>query len=349
MGMGRRGFMTVLAAGAAASCSKPRGDAGADAGAVGNVTLTSAEASAPFPRRRLGHTDELVSIIGIGGAHLGRTQDDAEAIRIVRGAIDHGIDFMDNSWDYNGGVSEERMGRALQDGYRQRAFLMTKLDGRTKKAAAGQLEQSLRRLRTDAIDLVQIHEVIRPDDPARVFAPGGAIEALVEARNAGKLRYIGFTGHKDPAIHLSMLRTADDRGFRFDTVQMPINAMDWHYRSFEKEVLPVLTQKDIAALGMKSMGDGFLLNSGVITARECLRYSLSAPVAVLITGIDRMEILEQALDVGRTLEPMTSAEREAILARTAPAARSGAFERFKTSAYFDSTAKHPEWLEQEHM
>ena len=348
--VGRRAFLTVAGAAAAAACGKaaqePRSSQAELAAPVpaapGTTTVTS---SGSIPRRRLGRTGVLVSMIGVGGYHLGRTKDEAEAIRIVRTALDRGIDFMDNSWDYNGGVSEERLGKALADGHRDRAFVMTKLDGRTATSAAQQLEQSLRRIGTDRIDLVQVHEVIRMTDPARVFDKGGAMEAIVAAQKAGKVRFIGFTGHKDPKIHLAMLKMADDHGFRFDTVQMPVNVMDWHYRSFQKEVMPVLLQKDIGVLGMKSMGDHFILDSGVVTARECLRYSLSTPVSVQITGIDSMAILDQALDIGTHFEPMSESERQAVLAKTATLAQTGSYERFKTSTHFDSTTQHPQWLE----
>ena len=228
-------------------------------------------AAASMPMRQLGKTGVSVSMVGLGGFHIGMPKDEAEGIRIVRSALDHGMNFLDNCWDYNGGKSEERVGKALKDGYRQKAFVMTKLDGRTKRAAAEQLEQSLQRLGVDTIDLVQIHEVIRPTDPARCFAAGGCIEALVEAKKAGKVRFIGFTGHKDPSIHLAMLKAADDHGFAFDTVQMPLNVMDAHYRSFEKMVLPVLVQKGIGVLGMKSMGAGLILDSKAVTAVECLQ------------------------------------------------------------------------------
>jgi aryl-alcohol dehydrogenase-like predicted oxidoreductase len=296
------------------------------------------------PRRKLGRTGLEVSAIGLGGYHLGRP-DEQEAIRIVRMALDHGLDFLDNCWDYNGGASEERMGKALRDGYRRKAFLMTKLDGRTKDAAAHQLEQSLRRLQTDVIDLVQIHEVIRLQDPDRVFAPGGAIEALVAARKAGKLRFIGFTGHKDPSIHLAMLAAARKHGFHFDTVQMPLNVMDAHFRSFEAAVLPELTQQEIGVLGMKSMGNGEVLKSGVVSARECLRYALGLPTSVVITGCESVGVLEQALDVAMRFQPFAPAERQALLARTAPAAATGKFEPFKTSDQYDGTARNPRWLE----
>src|SRR5438067_4645655 len=203
--------------------------------------------------RQLARTGVRVSILGLGGYHLGLPRDEQESIRIVRRALDHGMNFLDNCWDYNEGKSEERMGKALRDGYRAKAFLMTKLDGRTARSAREQLEQSLKRLQTEMIDLVQIHEVIRDDDPDRAFAKGGCIEALVQARQAGKLRFIGFTGHKDPRIHRKMIETARANGFHFDTVQMPLNVLDAHYRSFEKEIMPLALAEGIGVLGMKSM------------------------------------------------------------------------------------------------
>jgi predicted aldo/keto reductase-like oxidoreductase len=264
----------------------------------------------------------------------------------VRRAIDGGINFLDNCWDYNDGKSEERMGKALADGYRQRVFLMTKIDGRTKAAAQAQLEQSLQRLKTDVIDLVQVHEVIRMTDPERCFAPGGTIEALSEAKKAGKLRFIGFTGHKDPAIHLAMLRAADVHKFRFDTVQMPLNVMDAHYHSFEQRVLPVLLKKRIGVLGMKSMGAGDILKSGVVQPGECLRYALSLPTSVVICGMDSKEVLDQNLALVRDFKPLTASERRALLARTQDAAKNGEHEPFKTSEKYDGTAKNPHWLEE---
>src|ERR1035438_5479444 len=214
-----------------------------------------AESMGDVPRRRLGHTEEMVSMIGLGGYHLVRPDlEEAESIRIVRTAIDQGINFLDNCWDYNGRQSELRMGKALRDGYRQRAFLMTKIDGRDKKTATQQIEESLRRLETGHIDLLQFHEVIRMDDPDRIFAAGGAMEAVFEAKKAGKIRYIGFTGHKSPTVHLKMLATAESHQFRFDTVQMPLNVMDAHYDSFEKNVLPVLVKNDIGVLGDEANG-----------------------------------------------------------------------------------------------
>jgi predicted aldo/keto reductase-like oxidoreductase len=299
---------------------------------------------AKVPTRELGRTGVRTSIVGLGGYHLGLPQQ-AESIRMVRSALDHGMNFLDNCWDYNGGESERRMGKALRDGYRAKAFLMTKLDGRTAKSAAEQLEQSLKRLQTDMIDLVQIHEVIRKDDPERCFAKGGAIEAFVAARKAGKLRFVGFTGHKDPDIHLHMLDVARDHGFHFDTVQMPINVLDAHYRSFERDVLPVATRDGVAVLGMKPMGAGLILESGVASAPECLRYAMSVPgVSVTITGCDSEGVLEQALAIATSFQPMPENERRALLARTAAAAQGGKWEQFKTTQQFDGTEQNKRWL-----
>jgi predicted aldo/keto reductase-like oxidoreductase len=298
--------------------------------------------------RLLGKTGERVSPIGLGGWHLGLPKVDEQlSLRIVRHAIDRGVTFMDNSWDYNDGASEIRMGKALRDGYRDRAFLMTKIDGRSKRDAARQLDESLRRLRTDRIDLVQHHEVIRFEDPHRIFDVEGANAALVEARTAGKLRYIGFTGHKDPRIHLHTLDVAREHGFSFDTVQMPLNVMDAHYRSFEKLVLPELVRQNIGVLGMKSMGNGIILKSRTVTAVECLHYALNLPTSVVITGCDSMGVLEQALEALHSFRPMSAAQVQALLDRTRAAAAHGEFEPFKTSSIFDSTATHPDWLGEE--
>ena len=263
---------------------------------------------AGIPYRELGRTGERVSAIGLGGWHLALPGVSEQlALRIVRRAIDEGINFLDNSWDYNGGASERRMGKALRGGYREKVFLMTKIDGRSGTAAARQLDESLRRLKTDRIDLVQHHEVLRFDDPHRVFDTRGANAALVAARKAGKLRYIGFTGHKDPRVHLHMLEVAREHGFRFDAVQMPLNVMDAHYRSFEKSVLPELVRQRIGVLGMKSLANGLILKSGTVTAIECLHYALNLPTSVVITGCDRMKILEQALEAARTFRPLSRA------------------------------------------
>ena len=303
------------------------------------------DTSDEMPTRFLGSTGERVSILGLGGSHIGKPDlSSARAVRIIRSALDCGLNFMDNCWDYNGGQSEIRMGRALKDGYRQKAFLMTKVDGRTAKEAARQIDQSLKRLGTDYVDLLQFHEIIRFEDPDRIFDKGGAMEAFIAARKAGKLRYIGFTGHKDPHVHLYMLKKAKEHGFRFDTVQMPLNVMDAHFRRFETHVLPELVKEDIGILGMKSMGSGVLLKSKIVTPIECLHYALTLPTSVVITGIDSEEILEQALDLARCFEPLTQLEISSLLARTASYAESGEYELFKTTSHFDSTAKNPAWL-----
>ena len=298
--------------------------------------------------RTLGSTGEKVSAIGVGGWHLGlKKVGERLAIRIVRSAIDRGINFLDNCWDYNDGASELRMGKALRDGYRDRSFVMTKIDGRSKKEAARQLDESLRRLGVDYIDLVQHHEIIRFDDPHRIFHAEGANAALVEARAAGKIRYLGFTGHKDPHIHLYMLAVAKENGFKFDTVQMPLNVMDAHYRSFEKRVLPELVKQNIGVLGMKSMANGILLKSKTVTPIECLHYALNLPTSVVITGIDSTEILDQAFAAVESFHPLSNDEREALLAKTRQAAANGHFEPFKTSSIFDGTAENPQWLGEE--
>lgn len=298
--------------------------------------------------RELGRTGEQVSAIGVGGFHLGQAKVSQElSERIVRSAIDRGITFMDNCWDYNEGASELRMGRALRDGYRDKVFLMTKVDGRSKAAASEQLEESLRRLKTDCIDLVQYHEVIRYEDPHRIFDADGAHAALIDARQAGKLRYIGFTGHKDPHIHLHMLEVARGHGFSFDAVQLPLNVMDAHYRSFARVVVPELQREGIGILGMKSLGGGVILRSKSVSAMECLHYALNLPTATVITGIDSMEVLDQALKAVRTFRPLSPSEVDNLLARTAPSAAGGRFELFKTSSIYDATAMNPDWLGEE--
>jgi aryl-alcohol dehydrogenase-like predicted oxidoreductase len=311
-------------------------------------TLPETSTRPDMPYRLLGRTGERVSAIGLGGWHLGFEQiEESLSIRIMRTAIDRGITFMDNSWDYNEGRSELRMGKALKDGYRDKVFLMTKIDGRTKREAARQLDESLRRLQTDRIDLVQHHEILRYEDPHRIFDEEGANAALVEARRAGKVRYIGFTGHKDPRIHLYMLEVAAEHGFTFDTVQMPLNVMDAHYRSFEKLVLPELVKQQIGVLGMKPLANGVILESRTVTAIECLNYALSLPTSVVITGCESMDNLEQALEAASAFRPMGQSEVQALLARTAQAASKGEFELFKTTSIFDATASNPEWLGEE--
>jgi aryl-alcohol dehydrogenase-like predicted oxidoreductase len=300
--------------------------------------------------RELGATGERVSAIGIGGWHLGlKTVDEKLAIKIVREAIDRGINFMDNCWDYNEGKSEIRMGKALRDGgYREKAFLMTKIDGRTKKAAAKQIDESLKRLQTDRIDLVQHHEILRFEDPMRIFdEKEGANLAFLEAQKAGKLRYIGFTGHKDPLIHLRMLEVAAENDFKFDAVQMPLNVMDAHFRSFSKLVVPELVKQKTGILAMKTMGNGALLKSKTVTPIECLHYALDLPTSVVITGIDSMKILDQAFEAVRTFQPFKKKELDLLLAKTKQSAAKGAFEPFKTTSIYDGTAQNLDWLGEE--
>jgi len=297
-----------------------------------------------MPQRNLGRTGEMVSLIGLGGNHIGRPESEQESTRIIRTAVDNGITFLDNSWDYFEGLSEIRMGKALQDGYRDKVFLMTKIDGRDKKTAADQIDESLRRLQTDYVDLMQFHEIIRMEGPDLVFAEGGAWEAVAAARQAGKIRYVGFTGHKDPLVHMRMLDVARVKGFRFDAVQMPINIMDAQFRSFQNGVLSRLVEEDIGVLAMKSMGDGVILKSNLVEPIECLHYAMTLPISVVITGIDSMPVLEQALKAARTFTPLTEEKISDLFSRTQEAAKSGRYELFKTSATFDATARNPNWL-----
>ena len=305
--------------------------------------LWGAETKNEVPVRPLGRTGEKVSAIGLGGYHIGIQSDEALSLRIVRSAIDSGITFMDNCWDYNNGTSEERMGKALRDGYRQKVFLMTKIDGRTKALAATQIDESLKRLQTDHVDLMQFHEIVRLTDPDPIFASGGALEAVQEANQAGKIRFIGFTGHKDPSMHLRMLELAGANKFRFDAVQMPLNVMDAHFHSFEHQVVPALVKDGIGVLGMKALGFGAIVRSGIVSAIECLQYALNLPTSTVITGIDSLERLDQAVEAARTFKPMTQEQVAALLARTADAAATGNYEQFKISAGFDNTTRNPQW------
>ena len=306
------------------------------------------ESNSGMPKRTLGRTGVEVSLIGLGGWHLGFDYIGEQlCTRLIRTAIDNGINFMDNCWDYNDGASELRMGKALRDGYRERVFLMTKIDGRTKEAAAKQLDESLQRMQTDHIDLVQHHEILRYEDPHRIFDEQGANAALIEARDAGKISFIGFTGHKDPRIHLYMLEVSKENGFQFDTVQMPLNVMDAHYRSFEKLVLPELVKENIGVLAMKTLANGTILESKTVNAIECLQYAMNLPTSVVITGCESMENLEQALTAARTFKPMTVDEVRNLLSRTAQPASRGEYELFKTTSIYDGTAVHPEWLGEE--
>ncbi|MFO7963179.1 MAG: aldo/keto reductase [Desulfobacterales bacterium] len=294
--------------------------------------------------RTLGRTGETVSLIGLGGHHIGIPEQESESINIIRTAIDNGITFMDNSWDYHEGRSEMLMGKALRDGYREKVFLMTKIDGRDEKTAGKQIDESLRRLQTDRIDLMQFHEIIRLEGPDLVFAEEGALKAALKAKSDGKIRYIGFTGHKDPLVHLRMLEIAAANGFRFDTVQLPLNVMDAHFRSFQNNVLPILVREEIGVLGMKPMGGGVILNSKVVEPIECLHYAMSLPASVVITGIENMAILEQALKAARTFSPLTASQVTNLLDRTKEAAEKGDLELFKTATIFDATARNPHWL-----
>ena len=308
--------------------------------------MADASSQGDIPYRTLGHTGAQVSCIGMGGYHLGKPNiSESDAIKLVHAGVGRGINFLDNSWDYNSGESEKRVGKAVKEGsLRSRVFMMTKNDGRTREEFNKQLDESLRRLQTDHVDLMQFHEIIRFEDPDRIFARDGAAEAALAAKKAGKVRFIGFTGHKDPHIHLYMLQVADRHGFVFDTVQMPVNVMDYHFRSFTHEVLPELVKRNIGVLGMKSMGDSVILKSGAVTGLECLQFSLSQPVSVQITGIDKPEILDQAIKAAQTYNKVSKEEMAAILSRTKSYATEGHWELFKTSAIFDSTAQHPEWL-----
>lgn len=318
--------------------------AGIAAATGGALAKPPATAKGEMPYRTLGRSGEKVSLLGLGGFHIGMQKDEQESIRIVRTAIDNGVNFLDNCWDYNGGESEIRMGKALRDGYRKRVFLMTKIDGQVKDLAAKQIDESLRRLQTDTIDLLQFHEVIRPGDPDRIFGPGGSFEAAMAAKKAGKIRYIGFTGHKDPDIHLKMLNTGFQHGFTFDSVQMPLNVMDMHFKSFAHKVVPVAVQHGIGVLGMKSMGDGNVLKSNTVTPVECLHYAMSLPTSVVINGCDTLEYLQQGLDAARSFRPLTKTQLDSLYARTAVAGRDGQFEPFKTTTMFDGTAHNPSWL-----
>jgi aryl-alcohol dehydrogenase-like predicted oxidoreductase len=321
--------------------------AGASIAAASLPSVANAATDGPADKmqyRVLGRTGEKVSIVGVGGAHIGMRVDEDDAVRIVRTAIDNGVNFMDNCWDYSDGAAEARMGKALRDGYRHKVLLMTKIDGRDRKTAARQIEDSLRRLQTDRIDLLQFHEVIRMSDAERIFAPGGALEAALAAKQAGKIRYIGFTGHKSPAIHLNMLATAATHHFTFDAVQMPLNVMDAHYDSFERQVLPVLVKNQIGVLGMKPMGGGIILRTDAVTAMQCLNYAMNLPVSVVITGCDSLAVLDQALGAARTFRPLDAQQVAALLTATAKLAARGSYEIYKTTDHFDGTSHHPEWM-----
>ncbi len=341
--MERRDFLkSAASAGVAAAAAPALGQAGHTSD---RAPVKRAE-SPNMIYRELGTTGERVSAIGLGGYHMGKPNiTQQEAITLIRQAIDRGISFMDNCWDYNDGISEVRMGQALKDGYRQKVFLMTKLDARTAKDFDKQLEQSMGRLDTDVVDLVQFHEILRFEDPDRIFADNGAIHAAMAARQAGKVRHIGFTGHKDPQIHLRMFEVAAQHGFKFDTVQMPVNVFDAHFRSFTNEVIPVAVKAGTGVLAMKTFGDGHLLQTNTFKPMDALRYGLSIPgVSVVITGMERPAILDQAFAVTQNFQAMPKEEQATLLAGTRQAALTGKYEPFKTTNMFDGTAQNPKWL-----
>ena len=320
LNMNRRSFLQNATLGTAALAASETLLAAAS---LTQAATSPAPAMPPLPRtvkrgdipyRALGKTGEMVSIVGLGGFHIGKQTEESASFRIIHAAIDGGINFMDNCWDYHDGLSEIRMGKALSmGGYRDKVFLMTKIDGRPKSVAAKQIDESLARLKTDHVDLLQFHEILRYEDPDRIFAPDGAIHAALEAQKAGKVRFIGFTGHKHPDIHLEMFRVADAHGFHFDTVQHPVNVMDAHFRSFTNAVIPAAHARGTATLGMKTFGDHFILDhvqkSGTATATQLLHFGMSQPVSVIITGIDSLKVLEQALNAARTFKPMTPDEQ----------------------------------------
>jgi uncharacterized protein len=301
--------------------------------AGGSGMTTQANAAGGIPRRPLGKTGLEVSILGLGGFHLGSAKDADEAKRIVDMAIDAGINFFDNAWEYHDGQSEEWLGQALK-GKREGVVLMTKVctHGRDKSTAMRMLEESLKRLQTDHLDVWQIHEVIYESDPELIFRPNGAIEALEAAKQQGKARFVGFTGHKDPSIHLRMLA----HNFPFDTVQMPLNCFDASFRSFEQRVLPEVNRRGIAPLGMKSMGgSGEMVKSGAVTAQEALRYAMSLPVAVTISGMEAPWVVKQNLEVAASFRPLSAAEMQALRDRCKPDAADGRWELFKTTKKYD--------------
>ena len=350
MNLSRRRFLQASTASLAAGVASGQG----------LVSTASAAADAPVPLldgpvhgqtrrgdmiyRPLGNTGEKVSLLGLGGAHANGAGSEAETVRLIRAAIDGGITFMDNCWDYGNGEAERRMGLALRDGYRQKVFLMTKIDGRTKAAAARQIDDCLTRLQTDHVDLLQHHEILRMEDPDAVFAEGGSMEAVLAAKKAGKVRFVGFTGHKDPAVHLRMLDVARQHEFHFDTCQMPLNLLDAQFRSFGREVLPRLVKEGIAPLAMKTLGGGILLKSKAVDPVDCLHYAMSLPVATVIAGIDSQPILDQALQAVRSYQPMTHERLAAILDQSRVAAETGKFEVYKTTTHFDGTVHNPQWL-----
>ncbi len=294
------------------------------------------------PYRKLGTTGELVSLIGVGGHHIGRMSED-DAVALIRSALDRGVNFLDNSTHYHGGKSETVMGKALKGGYRDRAFVMTKIDGRDKKSAAEQIDASLKRLDLNHIDLLQMHEIIRPEDPRWSFDKGG-MAAMLEAKQAGKVRFLGFTGHKSPDIHLSMLAACREHDYPLDTVQLPLNVMDAHFHSFADLVLPVLVERGIAPIAMKTVAAGAIVKSDTVSVEECLRYAFNLPIATAVIGCEKMQYLDEAIATATAFEPLSQKEVAGILAKTRDASAEGEYERYKISHEFDGTHKNPKWL-----
>ncbi|HWD20582.1 MAG TPA: aldo/keto reductase [Verrucomicrobiae bacterium] len=326
----RRQFLQTALAATGAILAQP--GFARDAAEGGPLPLTHPNPGG-IPQKPFGKTGEHVSILGLGGYHLGAITSSEDAVRLVHEAIDSGVTFFDNAWEYHEGRGEEALGRAL-DGRRDKVFLMTKVctHGRDKHVAMRQLEESLARLKTDHLDLWQVHEVIYENDPDWHFAAEGVMEALTEAKKLGKARFVGFTGHKHPSIHLKMLA----HGYPFDAVQMPLNCFDGTYRSFERDVLPDARRRGMAVLGMKSLGgDGQPLLHGLVTPEEALRYAMSLPVATTISGIDSFSVLRQNLAIARAFQPMTEAEMDALRQRCAPYAADGHLELYKTSKHYD--------------
>jgi aryl-alcohol dehydrogenase-like predicted oxidoreductase len=300
------------------------------AGGPGTAAATVATSSDLIPRRTLGKTGARVSILGLGGDHVGRIRDDQEALRVVRYAIDEGITFLDTAWSYNAGRSEQIYGKALRNGYRDRIFLMTKVLGRTRRAAAQQLDESLRRLQVDHVDLWQLHAVNHENDPAQVLGPDGALEAAVKAQKDGKTRFIGFTGHRDPRLLLAML----DGEFPWDTIQMPVNPLDMHYRSFQRQILPIATQRGIAVIAMKTLSWGWLLRTGTVSADQALAYAWSQPVSLAVVGMDSMAVLKANIAASRSYRPMSRQQQQSLLSATRSAGSNGRYEPHKTAVGF---------------
>lgn len=293
--------------------------------------VLAASEQVDIPTRPLGSTGVNVSILGLGGHHVGRIRDDNQSIRLIRNAIDRGVTFLDNAWEYHNGRSEELMGKALTGGYRRKAFLMTKHHGRDKKTAMEHLEDSLRRLRTDVIDLWQFHEVVYDKDPEMIFAVGGGIEAADLAKKQGKVRFIGFTGHRDPVLHLKMLAY----GYPWDAVQMPLNVFDAHFKSFQKNVLPILVRRNIGVIAMKTLASGYVLRANVVKAGEALRYIWSLPVSTIVSGMDSEHFLKANVETAKNFKPLSQTDQAALLAKTKDMGLTGDFEPFKTPPNFD--------------